>query len=138
MLPHACHSLRYLPDPGLIGCYLPCVLHGMTAQKVHGGDFVNHCLKFYLYSCCCACGLVSGPTRQKVRNYYGLPQKPDALGSCDDCLLNTIPYLNCLILCQTANEVKSRNITSPIAPSEFQWCVMTSSTAPPTPQEMTK
>jgi Cys-rich protein (TIGR01571 family) len=102
---------------------LPCVLYGVTAEKVHGGDTVMHALKFYLYSCICACGMVSGPTRWQLRKKYGLEQQPTFLATVDDCIVSTVPCVNCLTLCQTANEVDSRGLTSSaaIAPEEFDW-----------------
>ena len=100
------------------------VLYGQFAEKVHGGQLVNHCLKFWLYSCICACGFVSGPTRRAIRETYSLPVEPGFLsgqGNNADCLTGTIPCVNCLALCQDAREVNSRGVSSPIKPVEFSW-----------------
>jgi len=118
-----------------MGYCLPCVLYGQNAERVHGGDMVNHCLKFWLYSCICACGLVTGPTRKAVRDTYGLPVQPSFLeeqGGNADCLTGTIPCVNCFALCQDAREVNMRNPTAPINPIEFSWAPVSSGAPAPT------
>lgn len=101
------------------------VLYAQTAEKVHGGDVVSHCLKFYLYSCICACGFVSGPTRKALREEYDLPVQPGFLaaqGANADCMTGTIPCVNCFALCQDAREANTRNITTPIYKVDpFEW-----------------
>jgi len=120
------------------------VLYGSVAERVHGGDQVNHCLKFYLYSCVCLCGLVSGPTRKAIRDSYDLPVSPDFLeGENADCLTGTIPCVNCFALCQDAREVNHRNPTAPLKPQAFDWGIQSEPTAPaptaaPATEEMSK
>ena len=52
--------------------------------------------------------MVAGPTRRAIRSAYKLPAQPQGIGSDvqTDCLLYTIPCLNCLALCQDANEIR--------------------------------
>lgn len=101
-----------------------CILYGSIAEKVHGHDQIQACLKFWLYSFICLCGLVSGPTRQAIRSQYDLPISPEFLkdqGENADCITGTIPFVNCFALCQDAREINSRNPGAPIKPSEFDW-----------------
>lgn len=123
------------------------MLYGQSAEKVHGGDMVNHCLKYFLYSFICACGLVHGPTRTDIRETYGLPIQPDFLesqGSSADCITATIPYISNCALCQEAREINARGVVSPIKPVDFVWGPVTSTSAPavtteaPAQAEMTK
>lgn len=131
-----------MPPPSLYAG----VLYGQTAEKVHGGDMVNHCLKFYLYSCFCGCGLVTGPTRKAIRKTYGLPIQPAFLAeqSQADCLTGTIPCVNCFALCQDAREINNRNPASPIKPEVFNWGIPAdddaapAATAAPAQQEIAK
>lgn len=110
----------------------------------------SHCLKFYLYSCICACGLVAGPTRKAIRSSYDLPVAPEFLkdqGANADCLTLTIPCINCFALCQDAREINSRNPSGPLKPTEFTWGIPPADDAPaaaattttaPAQAEMTK
>ena len=109
------------------------MLYGQLGEKVHGGEFVNHCLKVYLYSCICACGLVSGPTRRAIRDAYGLPVSPEWLkgqGDNADCLTGTVPCVNCFALCQDARELNTRNPSGPLRPMEFSWSPAAAADAP--------
>lgn len=111
------------PATCVITYCIPCVQYGIDAERVHGGDCVNWGLKFWLYSCVCACGLVAGPTRKALRTHYKLPQQPEALATNEygDCLLHTIPCTGCFARCQEANELKTRGVSNPINPVEFSW-----------------
>ena len=93
---------------------------------------VNHCLKFWLYSCVCACGLVAGPTRQGIRDTYLLPVQPGFLKeqAQADCITYTVPCVNCFALCQDAREVTNRNPTAAITPLEFTWGIPPTTGAP--------
>jgi Cys-rich protein (TIGR01571 family) len=123
------------------------VLYGQNATTVNGGDCVSHGLKFYLYSCCCACGLVSGPTRRAIRDKYELPVAPAFLkdqGANADCLTGTIPCVACFALCQDARELAYRAPGAPIDPRDFDWApvpaapVAPAETAAPAQAEMAK
>lgn len=94
---------------------------------------VNHCLKFYLYSCICACGLVSGPTRQAIRQTYDMPVDPACLGDGEmvDCVTHTVPVVNRFAWCQESREINARNPSSPINPIPFNWGPTPSPTSPP-------
>lgn len=90
---------------------------------------------FHADSCCCACGLVSGPTRRAIREAYHLPASPEWLkeqGDNADCLVGTIPCVACFAGCQDNREVESRGVvaSAPIKPLDFDWA--------PTPLSMVK
>ncbi|KAL4440111.1 hypothetical protein ABPG75_003112 [Micractinium tetrahymenae] len=124
-------------DPAIciISYCLPCVTYGQNAETVHGpaGSCVNHGLKYYLYSCICLCGLVSGPTRKALRGAYKLPAEPAGLGAeaNTDCIVHTIPCTACFALCQEANEIKARKVTAPVDPRPFDWAPTPSSAPAP-------
>lgn len=121
------HVWEFWKDPVscLIGCCCPCVLYGMTAERVHGGEMVEHCLWHFGSACVCMCGVKSGPTRQAIRKQYNLdneilggmknPLFPDQAWG-EDCALESIPYLGTCALCQDYREINRRNPTSPIDP----------------------
>lgn len=111
------------PATCLIGYLAPCVLYGQTAEKVQGGEFLNHCLKYYLYSCICLCGLVAGPTRQKLRSHYKLVQTPECLATQDDCIVTSIPCVGICTNCQETRELAARGVvaSAPLDPTEFNW-----------------
>ncbi|KAL4853391.1 Protein PLANT CADMIUM RESISTANCE 6 [Chlorella vulgaris] len=136
-------------DPAvcLISYCLPCVQYGMNAERVHGPaeSCPSHGLKYCLYGCVCLCGLVGGPTRKAVRHAYKLPIQPPlgdetATGIVNpDCLTHTIPCTGCFALCQESNELRTRNVTTPLDPRPFDWApVPPTATVAPVQAEMKK
>lgn len=100
---------------------------------MHGGDCVNHAVKFWLYSCICLCGLVSGPTRKAIRDEHNLPVEPDCLkdqGVNADCITGTIPCIACFALCQDNRELTARNHPAPFNPIEFSFAPVPVTAAP--------